>query len=59
MILNNFYEDDLDTYQSGQVSYQFEDIQPGEHQLTFKVWDVNNNSSQTTIEVVLGEKQDV
>ncbi|MFT4600505.1 MAG: hypothetical protein ACI857_000679 [Arenicella sp.] len=59
VILNNFYEADLDTYQSGKVSYQFEDLAVGEHQLTFKVWDVNNNSSETTLDFVVVEKQDL
>ena len=59
VILNNFYEADLDTYQSGKVSYQFEDLIPGEHQLTFKVWDVNNNSSETTLDFVVVEDQEL
>ncbi|MEX1001202.1 MAG: type IX secretion system sortase PorU [Crocinitomicaceae bacterium] len=59
VILNNFYEADLDTYQSGKVSYQLSDIEAGEHQITFKVWDVNNNSSQATLDFVVVEDQEM
>ena len=50
IVLNNFYEADLDTYQSGKVNYQLSDLEEGLHFLTFKVWDVNNNSSEAVLE---------
>ena len=59
VILNNFYEADLDTYQSGKVSYQLSDLEPGNHEITFKVWDVNNNSSESTLDFVVVEEQEV
>lgn len=59
IILNNFYEADLDTYQSGKVSYQFNQLEPGNHTITFKVWDVNNNSSESTLEFVVVEDQEL
>lgn len=49
IVLNSFYEADLDTYQSGKVTYPFTQLEPGNHQLLFKVWDVNNNSSETAV----------
>lgn len=59
IVLNNFYEADLDTYQSGKVTYQFSALEPGEHTLTFKVWDVNNNSSEEILEFVVVDEQEV
>jgi hypothetical protein len=53
IILNDYYEADLDSYQSGRVRYQFENLEPGRHTLSFKVWDVNNNSSDTELEFVV------
>ena len=44
IVLNNFYEADLDTYQSGKVTYPLSDLAEGNHTVAFKVWDVNNNS---------------
>lgn len=59
LILNNYYEADLDTYQSGKVSYQLLDLTPGPHTLTFKVWDVNNNSSEATLDFVVAENENL
>lgn len=53
IVLNDFYESDLDSYQSGMVRYQFENLEPGRHTLQFKVWDVNNNSSESDLEFVV------
>lgn len=48
-ILNNFFEADLNTYQSGQVGFQLPALEEGNHTLTIKAWDVANNSSQAQI----------
>lgn len=53
IVLNDFYTANLDTYQSGEIRYHFPSIEAGPHQLTFKIWDVNNNSSEHTIEFVV------
>jgi Peptidase family C25 len=58
-ILNNFYEADLDTYQSGKASYQLSDLIPGNHTATFKVWDVNNNSSEAVLEFTVVEDESI
>jgi len=59
IVLNDFYTADLDTYQSGEIRYHFSEIEAGAHQLTFKVWDVNNNSSEKTIEFFVQDDEDV
>lgn len=59
IVLNEFYEADLDTYKSGSLRYQMEKLEPGNHTLTFKAWDVNNNSSEVTIEFVVQEEENV
>lgn len=58
-VLNDFYEADLDTYQSGAVRFQLPKLSPGPHTLTFKVWDVNNNSSESVLEFIVVEGADV
>lgn len=49
IVLNSFYSADLDSYSSGQVAYKFSQLTQGPHTLTLKVWDVFNNSSESTI----------
>lgn len=59
IVLNNFYEADLDTYQSGKVNYQLSELEEGSHTITFKVWDVNNNSSESTLEFVVHNEEEI
>ena len=44
-VLNDYYEADKNHYNKGVVSYPFNSLPDGEHNLSFKVWDVYNNSS--------------
>ena len=59
IVLNDFYTADLDSYQSGEIRYNFAAIDPGVHTLTVKVWDVNNNSSEASIEFVVQEQMNM
>jgi hypothetical protein len=49
-VLNQYYAANLDSYQAGEVRYNFHDLTAGKHTLTFKAWDVNNNSSSATLD---------
>ena len=53
LILNDYYEANVDDYQSGKVRFQLRDLKEGEHQLAMKVWDVYNNSSEASISFVV------
>jgi hypothetical protein len=44
VILNDYYEANLDSYQSGRVRYPYNELSEGQHRLSFKVWDIQNNS---------------
>ncbi|HWY10242.1 MAG TPA: type IX secretion system sortase PorU, partial [Bacteroidia bacterium] len=44
IILNDYYEANLNSYQSGKVKYPFDQLSEGNHRLSLKVWDVRNNS---------------
>ncbi|NOQ74354.1 MAG: type IX secretion system sortase PorU [Crocinitomix sp.] len=59
IVLNNFYEADLDTYQSGKVSYRLSDLEEGPHQIVFKVWDVNNNSSEAVLDFIVVQEEEI
>jgi len=54
-VLNDYYESDLDSYQSGSVRYPYSSLATGRHTITFKVWDVYNNSSEARTEFVVAE----
>lgn len=53
LILNDYYEAALNSYQSGRVRYPYSKLEEGQHQLSFKVWDIQNNSSLTTLDFVV------
>jgi hypothetical protein len=54
-ILNDYYEADLDSYQSGKVMYPLLKLPSGRHTLKFKVWDIYNNSTDAYTEFVVAE----
>lgn len=65
VVLNDFYfsgegngctNPALADYQKGNVTYPFRKLSPGEHQLTFKVWDINNNSTTSTLNFIVKDE---
>lgn len=49
VVLNDFYQPDIDNPRSGEVRYTFSDITPGVHTLTLKAWNIWGYSSEATI----------
>ncbi len=49
IVLNNYYENDLGTYQSGKIYYPLKGLSKGGHSITLKAWDNYNNSSSSSI----------
>jgi hypothetical protein len=49
-VLNDYYEADADSYQSGTVRFQLPKLTEGLHVLKIKAWDVQNNSSEYRLE---------
>jgi hypothetical protein len=49
IVLNNYYQSELNTYQEGTIIYPLNNLEPGEHTITIKVWDVQNNSATADI----------
>lgn len=56
IVLNEYYSSDLNTYQSGQVKFPFENLEVGNHNIKVKFWDVNNNSSEATVRFTVQEE---
>ena len=59
IILNDYYKNNIDSYSKGELRYQLSGLTEGKHTLTLKVWDVNNNSSEETIEFVVQAQQNL
>jgi len=54
--LNNYFQAKTNSYTEGSVEYKLPEMTNGKHTLTFRVWDLLNNSTAKTIdfEVVKG-----
>jgi len=58
-VLNDYYEAELNSYRSGVVKFPLSDLEPGSHQLKFKIWDAYNNSSEDYIEFFVRESEEL
>lgn len=56
-LLNEYYESALDDYTRGRVEFRLPPLEVGEHVLRFKIWDVNNNSSEQTLNFTVKAKE--
>jgi len=52
-LLNEFYEANLDDYQSGTIQYALKNLSEGRHNITVKAWDVYNNSNESYTEFIV------
>jgi hypothetical protein len=48
-ILNSYFQTDIDNFKKGSVTYKLPKLAPGIHTISFKIWDIFNNSSQAEI----------
>ena len=53
IVLNDFYQTELNDFTRGKVTYRFRDLAVGAHTLKIKAWDTYNNSSETTLNFVV------
>ncbi len=59
IVLNDFYQTELNDYKKGKVNYQFRELTPGLHTLKIKVWDTYNNLSETTFSFFVVDDSDL
>ena len=59
IVLNDYYEANLDSYTNGKIRYPFNDLDVGTHNLKLKVWDVMNNSSEAYTEFVVSKSAEL
>lgn len=55
-VLNDYFQSVLNSYSSGEVRYKLNNLENGKHTLTFRAWDLLNNSNTQSIdfEVIKG-----
>ncbi|MHB9141191.1 MAG: type IX secretion system sortase PorU [Paludibacter sp.] len=60
-VINDYYQSKADSYIEGSVRYKLPEMKDGKHTLTFKGWDLLDNSTKQTIdfEVVKGLTPDI
>ena len=59
IVLNDYYKAELDSYQKGTIKYAFKDLALGNHTLSLKVWDALNNSSESQIDFVVANDEEL
>ena len=46
IVLNDYYQTEKDSFNCGVVRYRLQNLEPGDHTITVRAWDVNNNSAE-------------
>lgn len=59
IVLNDYYEANLNSFQSGKIKYPFSGLTEGNHRLSLKVWDVQNNSSTAYTDFVVAKSAEL
>ncbi|HOW31682.1 MAG TPA: hypothetical protein PLP88_08950, partial [Bacteroidales bacterium] len=49
-ILNDYYESDVNTFESGKIIFPLVGLPEGKHRIVVRAWDVHNNSSEAAID---------
>lgn len=60
-VLNDYYKSAMNDYSQGTIRFKLPELRSGKHTLTFRIWDLLNNSSTQTIdfEVVKGLEPEI
>jgi len=53
ILLNDYYQTELDDFKNGKVKFQFRNLSVGPHTIKFKAWDTYNNYSEATLNFVV------
>lgn len=59
VVLNPFYEGNLDDFTGGRIEYPLDELPDGNFTLTVRAWDVQNNPSEQTISFEVASSQDL
>jgi len=59
VILNEFYQANANSYNSGVIRYPYSKLEPGAYTVTVKIWDIHNNSSESMLDFVVTESEEM
>ncbi|MEN8229850.1 MAG: type IX secretion system sortase PorU [Bacteroidota bacterium] len=59
ILLNEFYQANTNSYNSGVIRYPYSNLELGRHQITVKIWDIHNNSAESSLEFVVMESEEM
>lgn len=59
LLLNDFYEAELDDYTKGLVRYPMSKLPEGRHRIRVKAWDVSNNSGEGLTEFIVASSEGI
>jgi len=59
IIMNDYYETDLNNFKKGKVKFPFRNLSVGLHTITFKCWDTYNNPSEATLNFIVVSDSDL
>ena len=59
IVLNDFYETELDNFKKGKVKFTLRDLEPGLHTIKFKCYDTYNNPSESTLSFIVVDDNDL
>jgi len=57
--LNDYYEAEVNRYNSGEINYPFFNLDEGEHTLSLRVWDIYNNSTTAYLDFLVVTSEDL
>jgi hypothetical protein len=59
LLLNDFYESELDDYTKGKARYPLFNMEEGRHRIRVKAWDVANNSAEGYTEFLVASSAEI
>lgn len=59
IILNNFYQSELDDFTRGRIEYPFDRLEDGVYTLRIRAWDVFNNMNEEEVSFEVARSQDM
>jgi hypothetical protein len=59
IILNEFFQANTNSYNSGTIRYPYSYLEQGRHSIIVKIWDIHNNSAESELEFVVVDSEEM